>query len=126
LFSLGNQRRKIEEKREKNGLKVVNVLEWWDAFNLKAEGPSLTVLIDWWQLAASSTNHCCQTWQAEAKTRALPSYPVCPNPSKPVDNLKAEDPSLSLYSVDTHNESKKVVSVHRLRLCMKLGLKLYF
>ncbi|KAJ6971478.1 hypothetical protein NC653_032090 [Populus alba x Populus x berolinensis] len=29
----------------------------------------------------------------------------------PVDNLKAEGPSLSLYSLDTHNESKKVVSI---------------
>jgi hypothetical protein len=61
LFSLGNQRRKIEEKREKNGLKVVNVLEWWDAFNLKAEGPSLTVLIDWWQLAVGSWQHLPRT-----------------------------------------------------------------
>jgi len=34
--------------------------------NLKAEGPSLTVLIDWWQLAASSTKHFGQTWHAEA------------------------------------------------------------
>jgi hypothetical protein len=48
------------------------VLEWGDAFNLKAEGPSLTVLIDWWQmadgswqLAASSTNHCCQISHAK-------------------------------------------------------------
>ena len=40
-------------------------------------------------------------------------------------NLKPEGPSFFLYSLDTHNESKKVVSVHRLRLCMKLGLKLY-
>jgi len=37
----------------------------------------------------------------------LPSYLQCPNPSKPVDNLKAEGPSPSLYSIDTHNESKK-------------------
>jgi hypothetical protein len=79
------------------------VLEWGDAFNLKAEGPSLTVLIDWLQLAASSTNHCCQISHAKAKKMTLPSYLECPNPSEPVDNLKAEGPSLSLYSLDTRN-----------------------
>jgi hypothetical protein len=46
-----------------------------------------------------------------------PPFLSCvPNPSKPIDNLKAEGPSLSLYSVDTHNESKKAVSVHRLQI----------
>jgi len=81
---------------------------------------------DRWQMAASSMNHCCQISHAKAKKMTLPSYLECPNPSKPGDNMKAEGPSLSLYSLDTRNESKKVVSVQRLRLCVKLGLKLYF
>jgi hypothetical protein len=36
---------------------------------LESRGPCLTVLIDWWQLAASSTIHYGQTWHAEAKIR---------------------------------------------------------
>ena len=49
----------------------------------------------------------------------LPSYLACPNPSKRVDNFKAEGPSLSLYPLDTYNESKKVVSLQRLYLLNK-------
>ncbi|KAF9670815.1 hypothetical protein SADUNF_Sadunf13G0108000 [Salix dunnii] len=62
-------------------------------------------------LAASSTNNHVQTWHAEAKTRTFPSYPVCPDPSKPVNVANNFKKLFSFevyqYSLDTYNGIRK-------------------
>ena len=102
LFLLGKSKKKYWEREREVCCEILK--RKWSVFwngdqNLKTEGPSpsLTILIDWLQVAASSTNHYCQICNAKAKKMTFPSHLVCPNPSKPVDNFKAEDPSLSLY-----------------------------
>ncbi|KAJ6878505.1 hypothetical protein NC652_031031 [Populus alba x Populus x berolinensis] len=58
------------------------VLEWGDAFNLKADG------------IASSTNHYGQTWHTEAKTRTLTLKPkaVLLNPARPGGSTRDPGP----------------------------------
>uniref|UniRef100_A0A6N2M2H4 Leucine-rich repeat-containing N-terminal plant-type domain-containing protein n=1 Tax=Salix viminalis TaxID=40686 RepID=A0A6N2M2H4_SALVM len=41
---------------------------------------------------SSSTNNNVHYWHAEAKTRTFPSFPVCPDPSKPPAQYSASRP----------------------------------